>query len=179
MDLAGWFSSTDRLVNVAIGAVVFFVAIVVLVRLLGNRTTGQMNNFDWIITVAVGSLAASGILLERVAVTDALLAIAVLAALQWLTTWWVLRSKHFAHLVKSRPTLLTHKGKFLRDAMKRTRISEEEINTALRQEGMTSVEDCAWVILETNGTMSVIPRGDREFSDCKVLSNVIAPDRLQ
>ena len=56
-DVIGWFESWDRLQNVAIAAVFFYAFIVLLVRVLGKRTTSQMNNFDWIITIAVGSLA--------------------------------------------------------------------------------------------------------------------------
>ena len=63
-EIAGWYSNSDKMINIAIGAIFFYFLIVILVRILGKRTTSQMNNFDWIINIAVGSLAASGILLE-------------------------------------------------------------------------------------------------------------------
>ena len=91
-----------------------------------------MNNFDWIISSATGSLAASEILLKNVAIADAVVAIAMLSALQYVTTWLVLKSDRFSGLVKAHPTLLTHRGEFLTDVMKAGRVSEKEIIAVLR-----------------------------------------------
>ena len=116
--------------EISANALLFYILIIVMVRVVGKRTTSEFNNFDWIINVAVGSLAASGILLRNVASIDAIAAIVVLAACQFVTTKLVLRSENVADIVKAEPTLLTHKGEYLRDAIARTRISEEEIKTA-------------------------------------------------
>ena len=177
-DIIGWFGSWDRLENVAIGAIFFYAFIVLLVRILGKRTTSQMNNFDWIITIAVGSLAASGILLRDIAIIEAVAAIIILSAAQWFTTWLVLRSKRFANIVKAEPTLLTHKGEYLEGAMKRMRISKEEISSVLRKHGMTELSAANWVILETNGEMTVIPRKDTEISEVQTMSDVGRPETL-
>jgi uncharacterized membrane protein YcaP (DUF421 family) len=176
-EIMGWFGGWDRLSNVAIGAVFFYAYIVLLVRILGKRTTSQMNNFDWIITIAVGSLAASGILLRDIAIAEAAAAIAILAAAQWLTTKTVLKSDLASKIVKEEPTMLTHKGEFLHDAMDRTRVSEEEVMSALRANGLYNVEDANWVILETNGEFSVIPKKDIGMDDAAVLERVARPDK--
>ena len=172
------FSSWERLATIAVGALFFYFVIVSLVRLLGKRTTSQMNNFDWIITIAVGSLAASGILLKNVTLLDAFFAIAMLGLLQWMTTWLVIRSNLVARLVKAEPTLLTHKGRFLEDAMKRTRVSREEILSTLRAEGITDCDGANWVILETNGEMSVIPRQEMSIEDVDTLEGVNGCDDI-
>lgn len=171
-DLAGWFSNFEKMQNIAIGALFFYFLIVVLVRILGKRTTSQMNNFDWIINIAVGSLAASGILLSNVAILDATAAILVLATLQWGTTWLVVRSKLVTKLVKAEPTLLTHKGEYLEDAMRRTRVTEEEICSALRNQGITDPAGANWVVLETDGTLSVIPKQDVSLREAETMGNV-------
>ena len=158
---SGW----PRMVEVGGNALLFYVLIVVMVRLVGKRTTSELNNFDWIINVTIGSLAASGILLKNVATADAIAAIAVLAACQFVTTMVVQRSRKAADVVKAEPTLLTHKGRYLREAMERTRISEEEIRAALRQKGITENAGANWVVLETNGQLSVIPRQDARWDE--------------
>ena len=165
--------------GVSANAFLFYILIIVMVRLVGKRTTSEFNNFDWIINVAVGSLAASGILLRNVASVDAIAAIVVLAACQFVTTKLVMRSDDVADVVKAEPTLLTHKGEYLRDAMTRTRISEEEIKMALRAAGITANSDANWVVLETNGTMSVIPRQDVQWEEADALSDVNCPEELQ
>lgn len=178
-DTINVWSSWIRLAEISVNAVLFYILIIVMVRIVGKRTTSQLNNFDWIINVAVGSLAASGILLRNVASVDAMIAIAVLAACQYGTTHLVQRSKLVASAVKAEPTLLTHKGKFLRDAMERTRISEEEIKTALRRNGLTENAGANWVVLEPNVELSVIPRQDVTWENAEALADVSAPPNLK
>ena len=165
--------------EISANALLFYILIIVMVRVFGKRTTGEFNNFDCIINVAVGSLAASGILLRNVASIDAIAAIVVLAACQFVTTKLVLRNEDVADIVKAEPSLLTHKGEYLRDAMARTRISEEEIKMALRAAGIGAVADANWVVLETNGTMSVIPRQNVHWGDADALADVNCPDELK
>ena len=173
------WSSWLRLAEISANALLFYILIIVMVRIVGKRTTSQLNNFDWIINVAVGSLAASGILLQNVASIDAVVAIIVLATCQYATTYFVQRSQNIAAAVKAEPTLLTHKGEYLRDAMKRTRISEEEIMTALRSSGLTENAGANWVVLEPNGELSVIPRQDVRWEDAEALADVAAPPNLK
>ena len=168
-----WFNSLDRLSSIAIGAVVFYLLIVLMTRLVGKRTTGQMNNFDWLVTVAVGSLAASGILLKDVSIADAALAICIMFALQWLTTWLVLRSPLICRMVKARPRLLLHQGEILKEALRKERISEAEIYTALREQGLANLDDASWVILENNGKMTVIQRGSAQLESAELMQDVL------
>lgn len=171
-EIPTWFNSWERLWSVLQSAIVIFVFIVSFIRVSGKRTTSQLNNFDWIVIVAIGSLASSGIMLKNVSVADATLAIVTITLLQWVTTWLANRHDWFARLIKSSPRMLTHKGELLKEAMRDERVSEAEIKSALRQQGYTSVEDANWVVLESNGAMTVIPRQDIELSKADVIDNV-------
>lgn len=173
------WSSWQRLIEICASAVLFYVFIIAIVRILGKRATSELNNFDWIVNVAVGSLAASGILLDRVATLDAMAAIAVVAACQYFTTQWVQKTKLGSRVIKARPTLLTHKGEYLTEAMKKARVSKEEVRAALRQAGHTENEAANWVILETNGTMSVIPGQDVKLDKAEALKGVQVPAKLR
>lgn len=168
----------SRLAEVAILSLAFYVTIVVLTRLSGKRTTSQMNNFDWIITVVVGSLAASGILLRDVSYAEATAAIVALGVCQYAVTFVSVRSSTFTKAVKAEPTLLLHKGAFIDDALKRTRVTRSEVESALRQEGIVDPAGANWVILETDGTLAVIPRSDTPLADAPVMESVERPDGL-
>ena len=169
----------QRVLEIALSAVIFYMAMILLVRILGKRTTSQMNNFDWLITISVGSLGASGILLRDIVIWEGLIAIAVLALAQFLVTWSVLRSQIVEKIVKASPTLLLHRGELLYENMKRVRVSRPEIVGALRSHGMTRLDDTNWVILETNGEMSVIPRDEIKLSDASTMTEVERPSGLQ
>ena len=154
-----WISEPDRLAHVALSCVCFYVFIIVLTRISGKRTTGNMNNFDWIITVGIGSILSSGILLRNVSMLDAMLAVAMLAGLQWLTTWAAMRSRRFARWVKPQPRELVRDGVVLGAGLERERMTRDEIHSAIRSAGLERLSGVRSVILETNGQLSVVPLG--------------------
>ncbi|MGB3299763.1 MAG: YetF domain-containing protein [Phormidesmis sp.] len=162
--LAALFDGWEGVIEVAISAPIMYVGVVGAIRLVGKRATSQMNNFDWIVTVAIGSLTASGIVIDSVSVIEALVAIYLLLGAQYLLTKGVYASDRVTRLVKSNPTLLVNNGRLIHDALRHERVTPAEIIAALRENGLISLEEAQWVILETDATFSVIPKGDRDFS---------------
>jgi uncharacterized membrane protein YcaP (DUF421 family) len=66
------------------------------------------------------------------------------------------RSATIRRLVKSEPALLLHQGQLLRGAMMAERVTEEEIRAAVRAQGVGTLEDVAVVVLETDGSLTVL-----------------------
>ena len=152
-----FFDGWDDLVRVLVVGVLSYAGIVVLLRATGKRTLSKMTAFDFIVTVALGSILASLLLNEDVTLSEGLLAIAVLCVLQYAVTWLSLRSEWFQSLVKARPAVLLSRGERLPEAMRRERVTEEEILAALRAHGMAGPEEAAAVILETDGSLTALP----------------------
>lgn len=171
-DASDWIISWADVADAALSAVLFYVLIVLVVRIVGKRATAQLNSFDWIINITVGSLAASGILLDSVSAARGAAAIVVIALLQVILTFLIQRLPWLSDIVKARPTMLVHKGRYIEKALRKTRVSKPEICGALRQHGLTRIEDATWVILETDGSMTVISGGDGEFGSATALGNV-------
>jgi uncharacterized membrane protein YcaP (DUF421 family) len=90
---------------------------------------------------------------------DGVLALALLVCLQYAITWLAVRSDRVRNLVKSEPTLLVRDGMFLDRAMKSQRVTREEILAALRQQGSDDVSEAACVVLETDGSISIVQNG--------------------
>ena len=173
-------TSWAQLGEIALSAVLVYVAIIIVVRINGPRITSQLNSFDWIINVMVGSLAASGVLLENVSILEAFFAICCLALLQFVLTKLTERYEIASDVVKARPLLLTHKGEYLEDAMRRSRISKEEILSHLRRSGYGSLDETNWVILEPNGRLTILPHDpDLSLEKCEALKRVRKPEELQ
>ena len=146
-----WASLGKTLLAVALT----YPLLLVVLRLGGKRTLSKMNAFDFVVTVAVGSLVASTVL-SGTPIANGIAAVAALVALQALVTWLSVRSDWFEALVKSRPTLVFHNGRFLEDAMRHERVTREEIRTALRTDGVSRVEGVSAVVLESDGSFSVM-----------------------
>ncbi|WP_343344621.1 YetF domain-containing protein [Sphingomicrobium sp. XHP0239] len=155
---AFWFAEPGRNLEVVAGGVLLFAFAVILGRLLGKRSMAQMNNFDWLIAVASGSILASGVLAKDIALASAALAMATLGACQWIVTKFFAQHPDQVDQLKADPKLLLHKGIFLERAMQDARVSKDEIFSRLRAEGMVDPAQAQWVIMEPDGALTVIAR---------------------
>jgi uncharacterized membrane protein YcaP (DUF421 family) len=133
-----------------------YVGLIVALRATGKRTLSKMNAFDLIVTVALGSTLAAILLDRTVPLVDGLTALGLLVGLQYLITWGSVRSATLRRLVKSEPTLLVRDGTFLQKAMHRTRVTQDEVEAALRQHGHEDISAIRLVVLETDGSLSVV-----------------------
>lgn len=135
-----------------------YAALIFMLRISGKRTLGKMNAFDLIVTVALGSTLATVLLDTGVPLAEGIAALMLLICLQYLITWLSVRSSRVEQFVKSEPTLLVHDGSYLIDALRRQRVTRDEIGAALRATGRTGIAEVRSVVLETDGSMTVIPR---------------------
>ncbi len=142
--------------TLAVGAIAY-VALVAMLRVSGKRTLSQLNAFDLVVTVALGSTLATILLSDDTGLAQGLVAFALLIALQFLITWSSLRSRKVARLAKSEPTMLVLRGELLTEALRRERLLLSEVEAALRQHGLATVDEAALVTLETDGSISVVP----------------------
>jgi uncharacterized membrane protein YcaP (DUF421 family) len=157
------FESWSGLGRVILVGTLAYLALVVLLRTSGKRTLTKLNAFDLVVTVALGSTLATVLLSKSVALAEGVLAFALLCGLQYAVAWLSVRSEQVRALVKSEPTLVLHRGRFLDGAMKAQRITRDEVLAALRAEGVANPANVHAVVLETDGSISVIR--DASFDD--------------
>ena len=169
-----FFDSWTGLVRVVTVGVLAYAALVAILRISGNRTLSKMNAFDLIVTVALGSTLATILLSRDVALAEGIVALALLVGLQFAVTWLSVRFPLVSHAVKSEPTLLLHRGAFLPEQMRQARVVEAEVLAALREQGIAAKDGVAAVVLETDGTFSVVKEGGGQAS---ALANVPGLDR--
>lgn len=150
------FDSWFGLFRVLIMGTATYAALIVVLRVSGKRTLSKMNAFDLVVTVALGSAFATVILDKSVPLVEGLLVLALLIALQFAITWLSVRSLRIQALVKSEPTILVRDGTYLEGALCEQRVTREEVRAALRGHGVAEVGDASLVVLETDGSLSVI-----------------------
>lgn len=153
-----FFESWEGLLRILIVSSVGYIVLIVFLRLFGKRTLSKMNAFDFIVTVAIGSVLAAIAMSQTMPLLEGILALGMLIGLQFIISWLASRSERFEKLLKSTPTLVFYKGEFLEDAMKSERIAKDELLQIMREQGSGVVEDVEAVILETDGGFSVIEK---------------------
>lgn len=132
-------------------------ALVLVLRLSGKRTLAKMNAFDFVVTVALGSALSTILLSPDIALAAGVAAIALLCGAQYVVAWLSTRTAIVRRMVKSQSVLVLRDGRFIDAALRRERLTPSEVRQAIRAGGNGAVEDIAAVVLETDGTLSVIP----------------------
>ncbi|WP_347861868.1 YetF domain-containing protein [Salimicrobium sp. PL1-032A] len=160
-----FFDSWVDIWNILIKGIIIYPSVIVMLKVSGKRTPSTFNIFDWVITVAFGSLVGSFLISKSISLAEGLFALGLLIILQFIVTWLSVRSSRFASIVKSEPVLLFHQGEFYPEALKKTRITRTEILQTARQEGIGSLTLVEAVVLETNGRLSVIKKAEDHPTD--------------
>ena len=171
---AMFFDSWMGLLRVVLVGILAYVALVLMLRISGKRTLSKMNVFDLIVTVALGSTLATVLLSKDVALAEGVLALALLILLQFLVAWSSVRSSAFSKLVKASPRLLFSGGEYLPRAMRSERVTEAEVLAAMRASGMTNLDDVGAVVLETDGSFTVLPKPGLNRQSSSTLKTVDA-----
>lgn len=153
-----FFDDWQGLVRVIVVGGAAYGILIFMLRASGKRTLSKMNAFDLVVTVALGSTLATVLLDATVPLAEGILALALLVYLQFAITWLSVRSERFQKLIKSEPTLLVHQGRYLEEALFRQRVTRAEVEAALRESGQTDIAGVRCVVLETDGSLSIVAK---------------------
>lgn len=115
-----------------------------------------MNAFDLIVTVALGSTLATVLLSKNVALSEGAVAMALLISLQFIITWFSVRTAWVRRLVTGEPLMLLYRGEFITTSMRKARVTQDEVQSAIRGSGIADMKAVEAVVLETDGSISVI-----------------------
>lgn len=151
----------DAFAKGALLSVIGIAWIIFLVRIVGLRSFSKMTNFDFVMTVAMGSLLAGVSQSQQWAgLLQVLTAMACLFAVQYFVSRLRRWSPRFDALVQNTPVLLMKDGVILHDALRATRVAEEDLIAKLREANVLKISSVLAVVLETTGDITVL-HGDR------------------
>ncbi|KOF08976.1 membrane protein [Planococcus glaciei] len=143
-------------IRIATVGTLAYIDLIILLRISRKRTLSQLNMFDFVITVAFGSVLSTILLNSSTSLLEGLLTFALLILFQFIITFLSVRSKPFSQMIKAEPTLLFQEGQFYRTAMKTERVTEDEMLQSVRKQGIGTLSEVKAIVLETDGTLSII-----------------------
>lgn len=153
-----FFNGWDNLLRIVIIGLLAYATLVLFLRLSGNRTLSKMNAFDLIVTVALGSTLATVLLSKDIALAEGAVALALLISLQFIITWTSVRFRWVRRLVTGEPLMLFYQGEFLLTSLRQARVTQDEVRSAIRSSGCEDMLEVGAVVLETDGSLSVVKR---------------------
>jgi uncharacterized membrane protein YcaP (DUF421 family) len=147
-------------VDIVIRAVVIFVFIFLLMRLLGRRELSNLEPFDLIMLVVIGDLVQQGVTQQDLSVTGAVLAVGTIGVLTVAVSWLSWRFPRTRPFLDGKPLVLVEDGKPIFENMRRERITIEELAAQARLQRIDSIQRVRWAVLETGGAISFIPKAE-------------------
>jgi len=156
--LAGltWFEDGGRMGAVFIAGVMAYAALVVVLRVSGKRTLAKLNAFDFVVTIALGSVLATVVVSRDIPLAEGLAALGLLVGLQVLVAKVSQRFSAARRVITSEPTALLVRGELRHEELTRSRVAPQEVAAAVRQQGLGSLCEVDYVVLESDGSLSVV-----------------------
>ncbi|MBV8673179.1 MAG: DUF421 domain-containing protein [Acidobacteriaceae bacterium] len=145
------------IVRIVIIGTLSYIAVVALLRYFGKRALTKMNAFDMVVTVAVGSAFASAVMSKNISLSDGVAAFLVLLILQRVFAGLSIRLGWFGRYLKAQPLLIVYRGTILWHNARKEQLGDLEILGGIRNASIAAVEDVLAMVLEPDGTFSVIP----------------------
>jgi uncharacterized membrane protein YcaP (DUF421 family) len=140
------------------GAAVYLMLLVVF-RLAGRRTLGQMTNFDFVLLLIISEATQNAMIGDDYSVTNGMLVVLTLVGMNVLLSHVKQWSRVAEVWLDGTPTVIVEQGEPKTEIMKRERVDEEDVLAAARErQGLERMEQIKYAVLETSGGISIIPR---------------------
>ncbi len=147
------------LVDVAIRTAIIYFVLIVGLRLAGKREVGQLSIFDLVVLLVVADAVQNSMVGENTTLFGGIIAAGTLITLDKTLDMVSTRSPRIRKLLEGQPRVLIRDGVVLEEALRKEGIDRDHLDAVLRTNGVMDASEVELAVLETNGSISVIPRG--------------------
>lgn len=147
----------DRMyINIILKTVLLYFFIILSYRIMGKKEVGKLSIIDLIVSVLIAELAAMSIEEENRSIFISLVPIIVLVVIQIGLSYVTLKNKKIREIIDGHPSIIIKDGKVNFSIMSKLRYSLDDLMVQLREQGIKSIEEVNYAILENNGKLSVL-----------------------
>lgn len=132
--------------------------LVLILRVGGRRELGQMNAFDLVVLLTISNTVQNAIIGNDNSLLGGLVGATTLVLINLLVVRFLYRHPKLDRKIEGEPVWLVRDGRIIEENLRREMVTEDELLAAVRRQGVSSIKECDQVILETSGTITVIPR---------------------
>jgi uncharacterized membrane protein YcaP (DUF421 family) len=143
--------------QIVLRALAVYGAVFVGFRLLGKRELGQMTVFDLVLILLISNSVQNAMVGPDTSLQGGLVAAVVLLLANRLAAESRLRSPLLDRLFEGRSAVLVEHGQLVTGQLRKQRVAEEDLAAAMREHGIESLDQVQLAVLETDGTISIVP----------------------
>ena len=142
--------------DLVLRAILVFVFLLVLTRIIGKRELGALEPFDLILLIVLGDALQQGLTQDDYSLTGALLIVGTIAILQVGVSYLSFRFPRARPILNGEPVIVLQDGEAIQRNLKRERLTIEEIAEQARKQQIAHLADVRYAVLERDGTISFI-----------------------
>lgn len=136
--------------------VILYTLLIIGIRLMGKRQVGELEPTELVLALIIADLASVPMQNFGTPLFNGIIPIVTLLALTTAMSVLTMKSIRLRALLCSKPAMIVEHGKLCQDAMRRTRLTIDELLEELRMQNVTDISTVEYAVLETNGRLSVL-----------------------
>ena len=149
-----------EIIKVVLTSVLSAVALFIIAKVLGHKQMSQLDFFDYITGITIGSIAAE-MATELESPWKPLIAMIVYGILTFLISILTSKLPQMRKYINGTPTIIMNNGKLYRENMKKAKLDLSEFMVLCRQEGYFNLDDIQTAVFEYNGRLAVLPKSNK------------------
>ena len=152
----------STLPEIVLRTTIVYLFLVLILRVTGKREVGQMSILELIVILIISDAVQNSMVGDNTTVWGGLVAVLTLLALDNLIKGLTGRSRRLRRAIEGEPRLLVRDGRLLEKALREEHVEASDVRAAIRAQGLEHIGDVRIAVLETDGSISVIPRGNAQ-----------------
>ena len=145
-----------------IRAVILYIIVLIVMRLMGKREIGQLQPFELAISIMIADLASVPMTELGIPLTNGIIPILGLLVMYMIISFFNMKNINIRRVISGQPSLLIYRGKIDEKVLKKERITINELQERLRQNNIFNLADVEYAILETSGQVTIIPKPEKK-----------------
>lgn len=163
------------MIVVFIRSIILYIAVLISMRIMGKGEIAEMNCFDLVITLLIAEVASLPMENNDIPMINGIAALTGLVAMQTIVSFLSLKFRKVAIILSGKPSILINKGIIDYRELKRERVSISELLEQLRIQGYFNIKYIQYAILETDGSLSVVPTSDYNSTPTREYNHIPLP----
>jgi uncharacterized membrane protein YcaP (DUF421 family) len=144
--------------DIVLRAVAAYVFIIFMLRIVGRRELSSLGPSDLVLLVVMGDLIQNGVTQSDQSITGVFLAVSTFAMLTVAMSFMTFRWRRAQTFIEGEPLILVEDGKPVGKNLRSERLNLDDIAEEARGQGIESLDEIKWCVLETSGTMSFVKK---------------------
>ncbi|MCL2564909.1 MAG: DUF421 domain-containing protein [Defluviitaleaceae bacterium] len=148
----------DRVLQTVVSSTIAIIALFILARIMGKKQMSQLNFFDYVIGITIGSIASEYAVVRSVHAAEGLTALVVVSLFSILFSYISVKSYRGRKILDGVPVVLIENGKLMEKSILKERLSINDLLEECRQKNIFDIANVEFAILETSGRLSILPK---------------------